>query len=137
MIPDSSEVLQAEQDTATFEILPTKTYMLDFENGRIIGTVDGRDAVVQFIRKVFSTDKYAFEIYDWYYGNELKKLVGQSYDYVVTRIPNLFREALLADDRIVDVSNFEFTRSGLDSILVSCRIDTVYGNINYEQEVLI
>lgn len=137
MIPDSPELVAEEQNTETFEILPTKTYMIDPVNKRIIGTIEGRDAVMQSIRKVLNTDKYAFEIYDWYYGNELMKLVGHTYDYVVTRIPNIFREALLVDDRIVDVREFTFTQSAIDSVLVACIIDTVYGVIKYKQEVLI
>ena len=136
MIPNGSE-LQDEQNTETSEILPTKTYRIDFVNKRIIGTIEGPDAVIQFIQKVLNTDKYSFEIYDWYYGNELLKLVGHSYDYVVTRIPNIFREALLVDDRIIDVRDFTFTKNGIDEILVSCIEDTVYGQIKYEQEVLI
>lgn len=136
MIPSSTELLE-EQNTQAFEILPTKTYRIDPVNKRIIGTIEGRDAIMQFIRKVLSTDKYAFEIYDWYYGNELAKLVGHTYDYVVTRIPNIYKEALLVDDRIIDVRDFTFTRSGIDSILVVCQVDTVYGQIKYEQEVLI
>lgn len=137
MIPDSPELLSEEQSTETFEILPTKTYRIDPVNKRIIGTIEDREAVLQFINKVLSTDKYAFEIYDWYYGNELKKLAGHSYDYVITRIPNILREALLVDDRITDIRDFTFTQSTIDSVLVVCYIDTVYGEIKYEQEVLI
>lgn len=137
MIPESRDVLAQTDSTKNFEILPTKTYKVDLVNKRIIGTVDGPDAVLQFIRKVLSTDKYAFEIYDWYYGNELLKLVGQPYDYVITRVPNIFREALLVDDRITDIHDFTFTQTELDAVAVSCVIDTVYGAIPYEQEVMI
>lgn len=137
MIPDSPELLSEEQSIETFEVLPTKTYKIDPINNRIIGTIDGRDAVLQFIRKVLSIDKYAYEIYDWYYGNDVSTLVGQPYDYVVTRLPNILREALLVDDRITDVRDFSFTKSRIDCVLVECCIDTVYGEIKYEQEVLI
>ena len=137
MIPASPTVAPADKTTVNSEILPTKTYRLDPVNGRIVGMVDGREAVMQFIEKVMSTDKYAFKIYDWYYGNDLRKLVGQPYDYVVTRIPNIFREALLVDDRILDVRDFTFVRPTIDSIRVSCYVDTVYGDIKYERKVLI
>ena len=136
MIPNSSNDILQDESTEN-ETLPAKTYKLDFVNKRIIGTIDGPDAVLQFIKKVLSTDKYAYEIYNWYYGNELQKLVGKSYDYVVTRIPNIFKEALLVDDRIVDVRDFVFTRTQMDSVHVSCVVDTVYSQIIYEQEVLI
>lgn len=137
MIPESSEVFLQDENAENFQILPTKTYKIDFVNGRIIGTVDDKEAVMQFIRKVLSTDKYAFEIYDWYYGNELLKLVGHSYDYVVTRIPNIFRSALLVDDRILDVRDFTFNRIKIDALVATCVIDTIYGKITYEQEVQI
>lgn len=137
MIPATEDYFYQDENTENYEILPTKTYKIDFDNNRIMGIVDGRDAVLQFIRKVLNTDKYAFEIYDWYYGNELIKLVGHSYDYVITRIPNIFKEALLVDDRITGVRDFTFTKSGIDAVLVSCTVDTVYGQVNYEQEVSI
>lgn len=137
MIPETQDYFMQDESSENFEVLPTKTYRIDPVNKRIIGTIENVDAVMQFIRKVLSTDKYAFEIYDWYYGNELLKLVGQSYDYVVARIPNIFKEALMVDDRIVNVRDFTFNKSSIDSVVVSCTVDTVYGVITYEQEVLI
>lgn len=137
MIPDSRDLFSPSENIESFQILPTKTYKIDTVNKRIGGLIEDREAVMQFIQKVLSTDKYAYEIYDWYYGNELHKLEGQPYDYVVTRIPAIFREALLVDDRIVDVRDFTFTRSQLDAVVVSCCVDTVYGQIKYDQEVLI
>ena len=137
MIPESQDFFSQDENVDNYEILPTKTYKIDPINKRIIGVIDGRDAVIQFINKVLSTDKYAFEIYDWYYGNELKKLVGHPYDYVVTRIPNIFREALLVDDRITDLREFTFNQTHIDSVTVSCIVDTIYGEVKYEQEVLI
>ena len=137
MIPESKDYFMQDETSENFEILPTKTYKIDSVNRRIIGNIDDRDAVLQFIKKVLNTDKYAWEIYDWYYGNELIKLVGHSYSYVCARIPNIFREALLVDDRIIDVRDFTFSQSAIDAIMVSCLVDTVYGEITYEQEVSI
>ena len=81
MIPETPEF--SVDTTEDFETLPTKTFRLDMENGRIMGNIDDSEAVMQFIKKVLDTSKYAYEIYDWYYGNQLNLLVGQSYDYVV------------------------------------------------------
>lgn len=137
MIPESQDFFLQDEESENFQILPTKTYKIDPVNRRIMGNIDGKEAVMQFIKKVFNTDKYAWEIYDWYYGNELMKLMGHSYEYVCTRIPNIFREALLVDDRIVDIREFSFKQTGIDEIVASCIIDTVYGEIIYEQEVTI
>lgn len=133
-----SDGISSDYDTAdNHEILPTKTYKIDWQNKRIIGTIDGREACMQFIHKVFSTDKYAFEIYDWFYGNEIYKLMGQPYDYVATRIPKVCKDALMVDDRIVDVRNFVCQRTSIDSATVSFIVDTVYGTLKYEKEMSI
>lgn len=135
MIPQSTAYFSQDNDLEKAEMLPTRTYRIDFVNGRILGTVDGRDAVMQFIRKVLNTDKYAFEIYDWCYGHELIKVVGQPYDYVVTRLPNLINEALMIDTRITGVRDFSFHQLSTDSVQISCVVDTIYGPIDYKQEV--
>lgn len=135
MIPENDDFFSEEQTSENYELSPCVTYKLDWKTKRIIGTIDGKEACMQFIQKALSTDKYAYEIYDWYYGNEILQLVGFPYDYIVARLPKIYKEALLVDDRITDVRDFNFTRTGIDSIHASCEVDTVYGIINYEQEI--
>lgn len=135
MLPQGDGIPSDFDTSESQELLPTKTYRIDWQNKRIIGTIDDREACMQFIRKLFSTDKYAFEIYDWYYGNEIYRLMGQPYDYVATRMPKVCKEALMVDDRIVDVRNFTCKRTSVDSITVSFIADTVYGLIQYDKEM--
>lgn len=134
MIPETlnDEIISEAEE---YESLPSLTYRLDFVNRRIIGKVDGAEAVMQFIRKILNTDKYAYSIYDWYYGNELNTLIGMPYDYVVVECPRIIEEALLSDDRILSVKNFKFSRVSLDALSVSCTVSTVYGTLTYTQEV--
>ena len=136
MIP---QTLNADNLTQTqeYESPPSKTYRLDFTNKRIIGKIDDADAVRQFIKKVLDTSKYSYEIYDWYYGNEILSLIGNPYEYVITEIPRIFEEALLVDSRILSISSWNFNRTSLDSVEVSCRIHTIYGIIPYNTEVSI
>lgn len=137
MLPESISTMKetAETSAETFEVIPTQTYRLDFVNKRIIGKLEGAGAVMQAVQKIFSTDKYAYEIYDWYYGNELLKLVGKPYDYIVAQIPRIVREALLVDDRISEVTDFEFSRTSIDSMTASFLIHSVYGDLSYVLEV--
>lgn len=137
MIPNNYGILDDYDETEEHELLPTKTYNIDWQNKRIIGTVDGREACMQFIHKVFSTDKYAFEIYNWFYGNEIYRLMGQSFDYVSTRIPKVCKEALIVDDRIIDVRDVSCTKTSVDSATISFTVDTVYGPIDYTKEMKI
>lgn len=134
MIPSTlqtQDLIESEE----YESLPSKTYRLDFVNQRIIGVIDGPEAIMQFIKKVLNTDKYAYSIYDWYYGNELFSLIGMPYSYVKADCPRIIEEALLADDRILSVENFEFTKLSTDSLSMSCIVRTVYGTLTYTQEV--
>lgn len=133
MLPNSVNLFQEDQSDL-LEVDPTLTYRLDTTNKRIIGKVSDAPAVLQYINKVLSTDKYAFEIYDWYYGNELMNLVGKPYEYIVTEIPRIIREAL-TDERIKELKDFEITKVGLDSVRVTFKVVTVYGLLTYEFEV--
>ena len=134
MIP---ETLNSDNliDIDEFESPPSLTYRLDFTNRRIIGKVDDKEAVMQFIKKVLDNRKYAYEIYDWYYGNELLGLVGMSYDYFSVEAPRIVEEALLVDDRITYIDSWSFTRLSLDSMEISFLVHTIYGDIKYTEEV--
>lgn len=137
MLPDTISIAQetAETSTEPFEVVPTQTYRLDFINKRIIGRINQADALMQAVQKIFSTDKYAYEIYDWYYGNELLKLVGQPYDYIVAQVPRIVREALLVDDRVTEITDFEFEKTAIDSMTATFLIHSVYGELTYALEV--
>jgi hypothetical protein len=130
-------------DLATFksitsvEISPTLTYKVDYENKCISGKVDDVDAVIQMIDKVLRTDKYSKEIYNWYFGNELFRLMGQPYEYVVAELPRIVSEALLTDDRILDVTDFQFEKSSVDSVAVTFAVKHIYGVTPYSMEVAV
>lgn len=134
MIP---ETLNEENliDIEEYESPPSLTYRLDFTNRRIIGMVDDKEAVIQFIEKVLNTDKYAYPIYDWYYGNELFTLVGMPYDYIVVEAPRIIEEALLVDDRITYIDQWSFKKVAVDAIEISFLVHTIYGDIKYTKEV--
>lgn len=137
MIPETPDYLNADNATKKYTILPTYTYKVDVENRKIEGNIDGREAVMQFIQKVLDIGKYDYEIYDWYYGNELQKLIGKSTPFVIAEIPRIVKEALLTDDRIIDVKDFIFSQTNIDSIHVICTVNTVYGIIPYDLEVAV
>lgn len=130
MIPSSANV-----ELTNYEIQPSLTYKLDLENKRIIGKVDNSDSVFQAVQKILSTDKYAYDIYDWNYGNELLKLIGKEFSYIEVKLPQIIEEALLQDDRIKEISDFEITQVSIDTISVSFKVITIFSTINYTTEV--
>lgn len=130
MLPlNDKDILQIDESTE-----PSNTFFIDFEKGRISGFVDEKEAVKQAIMLILNTERYKFLIYSWNYGIELEELIGTHPDIVEDEVERLISEALLQDDRITAVYDFEFSRNK-DTLLVSFKVDSVYGDIDIETEV--
>lgn len=130
MLPlNDKDILQIDESTE-----PSNTFFIDFEKGRTSGFVDEREAVKQAIMLILNTERYKFLIYSWNYGVELEELVGTHPDIVEDEVERLISEALLQDDRITAVYDFEFSRNR-DTLLVNFKVDSIYGDIGIETEV--
>lgn len=117
--------------------IPTKTYAIDFERGRIGGTVDGVDAVKQAIIKAVITPRFKCLIYDDQYGSEIKEDVieeSSSEAYLQTVIPDYIDDALLPDERIINVGDFDIVLEE-DKAHICFTAHTIYGDIQIEEVV--
>ena len=115
---------------------PSKTYKLDLVRKRIVGYVDGREAVEQAIYKALSTERYDHLIYTWNYGAEIAKLFGKPIPYVYSELKRLITEALTHDDRIESVDAFLFSNKK-NKVSVSFTAHTIEGEIEAQTEVSI
>lgn len=130
MLPlNDKGVLQINETTE-----PSNTFFIDFDKGRISGFIDEKEAVKQAIMLILNTERYKFLIYSWNYGVELEALIGTHPDIVEDEAERLISEALLQDDRITAVYDFEFSRNR-DTLLVNFKVDSIYGDIDIETEV--
>jgi len=113
--------------------LPSKTYAIDFVTGDIGGELDGIDAIKQYIVKAIKTARFRFSIYDTDYGSEIDDLIGQDVSIALleTEIPRVIEEAILYDDRVISVYDFELTREG-DRLYVSFYVETAESTIPME-----
>lgn len=128
--------IKTEQIATKVVKQPGKTYHLDLQRGRIVGFVDGYEAIKQAIIKIMLTEKYAYVIYDHYYGVGLEQYIGKDISFVVADLGSTIENALLYDDRILAVNDIEITRgSNIDGLLVKYSVETVDGVLNGEQEV--
>ena len=136
---------------------PTKTYRLDLEEGRILGMIDGQEAVRQAIHKAIITPRWKCLIYDNQYGSEIEAAVIQSqgrasHDYIEAVVPGFVRDALRPDRRITLVYNFVFAftpedKAQLfpdlfeavgddgDAVFVSFDADTIYGTVQVKEVI--
>lgn len=136
MIPNSLNVtigedIEIQQEAET----PSRTYKVDFANGRISGFVDESEAMQQAIYKILQTERFDYLIYSWNYGVEMKALFGKSYPVVESEVKRVIKEALIADSRITDVVDFKVTRVDKRTVTVSFTTLTIFGDMNIETEV--
>lgn len=131
MIPSNNSLLTTELEIV---VEPSKNYRMIFDRNRIDKTVDGKEAMKQVIYKILNTERYQYVIYSWNYGIELMDLYGQNPDLVCPILEQRIKEALIQDDRINDVVNFEFFINK-NSILVTFTAKTIFGEIDAERTV--
>ena len=97
-------------------------------DSQIRGYADKLRAMEQAIYKIINTERYQYIIYSWNYGIELQDLFGQPIPYVYAELQRRIEEALLNDDRITKVYNFDFSHEGGD-VMVEFDVDTIYGTL--------
>lgn len=114
---------------------PSLTYRLDFERKRLSGKIDNEDAIMQLVMKILYTERYAYVIYSSQYGVELDRLIGKEYDFIVSDLERTITEALLADDRIISITDFTTEQTSIDRMTASFMVNSVVGSTNISTEV--
>ena len=134
LIPQSDRSL-LEVDMKN-NIIPSKTFYIDFESKKILGMVDDKKAIEQSIYLALKTERYNYLIFSWNYGEETNKLVGKPKDLARAELPRLLKECLLVDDRISSIEDVVLTDVE-EGLHVSFTAVTVHGDIPIEREVKI
>jgi len=117
--------------------LPSKTYRLDLEKGRIVGKVDGIAAVNQAIHKAIITPRFKCLIYNHQYGNEAEAAVtakDATRDYIEATLEGFVRDALRPDTRILSISDFAIDFEG-DAAHISFLAETIFGATEVEEVI--
>lgn len=115
--------------------LPTYTYAMDL-NTRVKGnTHDNLKAMEQVVFKILNTERYHHSnVYSDNYGVEFASLFGMPITYCIADIPRRIKEALTWDERITDVTNFDFS-SNKGKVHVDFKVHTIFGDLNSSTEV--
>lgn len=123
-------------DLVSFQIetQPGFTHKLDIARQRVRGTTNERDAVLQAVYLILNVERYAYQIYSRNYGSELTDLIGRSKDYAMSELKRRITEALLQDDRITSLSDWDF-ETGQKSVRANFVIHTIYGDVEASKEV--
>lgn len=132
MLPEIETIRSIE----SVDRYPSNTYKLNPDTKHIAGYIDELEAVRQSIYLTLQTERFAWLIYNWYYGVEYDTLIGKNRDYVISEFQRRTKEALLEDDRIESVTDFKL--SVTDDVLTAYfEVTTIYGKTDYRTEVMI
>ncbi|MDD3347330.1 DUF2634 domain-containing protein [Oscillibacter sp.] len=131
MIPEVSDDLQQDFEFAEF---PTNTFKLNISQSTVAGHVDNIEAMKQVIYLILNVERYEYLIHTWNYGVELKDLFGQPISFVLPEVKRRITEALLQDERITAVDDFEF-EVNRGKVHATFTVTTIFGDIQTEKAV--
>lgn len=102
---------------------------------KLNGRVSGLDEIKQAIYFILNSERYEYEIYSWNYGFEASDLIGiTDYNFIESELTSRIKEALMQDERILDVGAFEFEKNK-NSVHVTFTVSTTDGEIESEVDV--
>lgn len=130
MIPET--IYSADFASVSPKEQPSRTYRLEPNGKRIIGFIDGLDAMKQAALLILNTERFRHEIYSWNYGNEISTALGEDFGLAQSNVKRFIKEALLQDERISDVDEFVFGKTARNTLVVSFTVSTIFGEIRTE-----
>lgn len=132
MIPANNTLLSTEIKVVR---QPSLTYKMDFEKKVIVGKCDEIEAMKQAIVKALDTERYDEIIYSWNYGTEMKNVYGCELTKACARIQDVIIDALIQDDRIIQVTNFNFRLLPKNALHIQFTVNTIFGDVSMERVV--
>ncbi len=111
-------------------------YRMIFNDERIIGIAKNLESMKQVIFKILNTHRYKHIIYSWNYGIEIDDLYGESVEYVKIELKRRITEALIQDDRIESVEDFNFEYGeNRNELVAKFTVNTIYGAVEERKVV--
>lgn len=138
MFPDITVPnIVTEDDTNTID--HGKEPLFDFKTGQYVikdgnpVLVDKMEALKIWIDFTIKTARYRFPAYSFDYGCEIEHFIGLDIPQHVidTEVKRVVKEALIYDDRIIDITNFTFSREK-DKLEISITLKTVFDEFMQE-----
>lgn len=131
-----SPEIDIELEDENEEIETLKTYRINYETMNITNEIiEGVEAVKQFVYMALRTSRYEHFIYSDDYGSEIDELLSDrevTEEFKVMEIPRLITEALIYDERIDDVTDFDIKKTD-DALHVRFTVHSVEGILEIEE----
>lgn len=120
----------------TFIQQPSLTWYVNKQTNRIQGETDDLQAVQQAVEIILNVERFRWQIYSPNSGMQWEGLIGQNPGYVASEVQRRIRDALSVDERILGISDFQYTMNG-NAMTCSLTINTVYGQTQNTVEVIL
>ena len=120
----------------TFIQQPSLTWYVNKQTNRIQGETDKLQAVQQAVEIILNVERFRWQIYSPNSGMQWEGLIGQNPGYVASEVQRRIRDALSVDERILGISDFQYTMNG-NAMTCSLTINTVYGQTQNTVEVIL
>ncbi len=111
-----------------------KAFKIDFENKKIDGIVDGKEALEQQIKMVLKTQRYKYPVFSHSFGTDYASVFSEGYQKAMGKLKNALCDSLIFDERIKAVDNFSFERRGT-KMIADFSVVSIYGAIESEIEL--
>lgn len=112
---------------------PSQTWLINRQTMRVQSSTNGLTAVRQAVDIMLNTKRFGWQIYGSNIGEELDMLIGEDAGYIISTFPQMVEDALMIDERILGVENFQYTLDG-STITWTFDVHTVYGDFSEEVE---
>ena len=116
---------------------PSKTFKMNMEKETVKGTCDNVEALKQAIFLRLNIERYTCPLVSFNFGAEFSDLIGMPVSYCIPQCEYRIKDALMQDDRINNVYDFNFDTSKKGELLVKFKVDSIFGTIEAEKEVSI
>lgn len=128
-----------EENEEEAEVETLETFKIDFERGIITSEIiDEVEAIKQFVYITLMTQRFLHPIYSHDYGSEIKEVIKDkeiTEELRLSEIQRMVEEALVHDERIEAVENYEYTLDG-ERYIASFDVVTVDEVIRMEEVYL-
>lgn len=134
VLPDSGNINIASG--VTFIQQPSLTWYINKQTNRIQGETDNLQAVQQAVEIILNVERFRWQIYSPNSGMQWDGLIGQNPGYVASEVQRRIQDALIVDERVLGISNFQYTMNG-NAMTCSLTVNTVYGQTQNTVEVIL
>lgn len=115
---------------------PDITFGINSDMTKVCSVIYGLESIKQAVYIMLNIERYQYIIYSFDFGVELQDLIGEPIDYIEAELERRISDCLEQDDRITEVTDFDFEKAENDKLLVSFSVNTIYGTIEETLEVV-